>query len=188
MLLDGVEVSQVVCNRKHFLNGALCKGTLLCWNRKGSNTNCWNKVGNTLLFEISLYALWFPFIGTKGPRRNLKKKTDEKLHWTTASEIWTYSVSSGRTNPVQLLSGSALSPALSQTKQRQPPDSTLLRLTFSQGGRFLQRGVNEGDVARTSHRGVCCVRRAADGENDRKQLLGLFQENDSHSPLLSQVV
>ena len=78
MLLDGVEVSQVVCNRKHFLNGALCKGTLLCWNRKGSNTNCWNKVGNMLLFEISLYALWFPFIGTKGPRRNLKKKKQMK--------------------------------------------------------------------------------------------------------------
>lgn len=48
-----------------------------------------------------------------------------------------------------------------------------LGLTFSQGGRFLHGGVNEGDAARTSHRGVCCVRRAADGENDRKQLLGL---------------
>ena len=139
-----------------------------------------------LKYHYMLYD--FPSLEPRDPEEPLKKKTDEKLHWTTASEIWTYSVSSGRTNPVQLLSGSALSPALSQTKQRQPPDSTLLRLTFSQGGRFLQRGVNEGDVARTSHRGVCCVRRAADGENDRKQLLGLFQENDSHSPLLSQVV
>lgn len=50
----------------------------------------------------------------------------------------------------------------------------VLRLTFSQGGRFLRGGVNEGDAARTSHRGVCCVRRAADGETDRKLLLGLL--------------
>lgn len=145
---------------------------LSCRNRKGSNTNCWHKVGSTLS-KVSFYAsaFWFPFIGTKGTWTNQEKQLQTESSRRCPHTLTQCIFRKGKTNPLQLLSACTLSPALSD-QTTATTSLNFLQLTFSQSGSFLCSWVNGSDVPGTSCYGVHCVRHASDGEKDRKQLLG----------------
>lgn len=65
----------------------LCeRGEFSCWNWKGTNTNCWQKVGGTLfkiLFKISLYAgvLKFSLAVTKDPKQEKQQTRVSTYFW-----------------------------------------------------------------------------------------------------------